>query len=505
MTEPGRATRLLRLSVSALGITALVAGSSLVGAGVVAVLILVLLGSPHDLGSHRVALLLLPLVFVPIAVIVGTITGWVLQRSTIRWVAAGRVPTREEARRAVRLPAQVTAVSAALWATGTAVIGTASWLLADAEVARRAYLTIGLGGLTTCGIAYLLCERAARPMLAEALATHPRRSMWSAGVGTRLVVTWLVTTGVVLLGIMLVIATPAPDRKDTDAAVLALAGLGLVVGAGATALLARSVGTPLRHLRDALDDIGEGRLDVSLEVDDGSEIGLLQSGVNAMVDNIRERERTRDLFERHVGRDVAHAALATGVTLAGEVRHVVALFVDVIGSTALAAEVAPQEVVARLNHLFEVVVGEVSSAGGLVNKFQGDAALCVFGAPAPHPDPATAALRVARAVRAAVVERGELDVSVGVACGDVVAGQVGAAERLEWTVIGDPVNEAARLGEIAKTLPERVAASSDVIAAATEDETRLWSAAQTVRLRGRDRDTQMWTAPPQTGGGSAER
>ncbi|HVU73878.1 MAG TPA: adenylate/guanylate cyclase domain-containing protein [Mycobacteriales bacterium] len=493
MTDAGRRRDLLRLSLSALGITALVAGSSLVGAAVVAVLDLVLLASPHDLGPHRVALLLLPLVFVPIAVVVGTATGWLLQRSTIRWVAANRVPTREEARRAVRLPAQVTAVSGALWATGTVVIGIANAVLGDAEAARRAFLSIGLGGFTTCGIAYLLSERAARPMLAVALAAHPKRSMWSAGVGTRLVVTWLVTTGVVLLGIVLVVTTPAPDRQDTDAAVLALAALGLTVGAGATALLARSVGTPLRHIRDALDRIGDGRLDVNLEVDDGSEIGLLQSGVNAMVDSIRERERTRDLFERHVGRDVAEAALTTGVTLAGELRHVVALFVDVIGSTALATQVSPQEVVARLNRLFEVVVTEVSAAGGLVNKFQGDAALCVFGAPAPHDDPATAAVHVARAIRDAVQARGELDVSVGIACGEAVAGQLGAAERLEWTVIGDPVNEAARLGELAKTMPGRIAASSDVIHAAGDPDG--WTRTDTTRLRGRDRDTEVWSAP----------
>jgi adenylate cyclase len=320
--------------------------------------------------------------------------------------------------------------------------------------------------------------------------------MWSAGVGTRLVVTWLVTTGVVLLGVVLVVTTPAPDRKDTDVGVVSLCALGLVVGAGATALLARSVGTPLRHLRDALDHIGEGRLDVTLEVDDGSEIGLLQSGVNAMVDNIRERERTRDLFERHVGRDVAQAALATGVTLAGELRPVVALFVDVIGSTALAAELSPQEVVARLNHLFEAVVTSVSETGGLVNKFQGDAALCVFGAPAPHDDPSTAALAVARSIHAAVLVRGELDVSIGIACGEAVAGQLGAAERLEWTVIGDPVNEAARLGELAKSLPERIAASGAVIATSRADEAARWRRQDSVRLRGRDRDTEVWAPVP---------
>ena len=88
-----------------------------------------------------------------------------------------------------------------------------------------------------------------------------------------------------------------------------------------------------------------------------------------------------------------------------------------------------------------------------MNKFEGDAALCVFGAPTDHPDPAGAALRAARRICDAVREAGEVDVGVGVACGRVWAGQVGAASRLEYTVIGDPVNEAARLTELAKDHP----------------------------------------------------
>jgi adenylate cyclase len=80
-----------------------------------------------------------------------------------------------------------------------------------------------------------------------------------------------------------------------------------------------------------------------------------------------------------------------------------------------------------------------------VNKFEGDAALCVFGAPVPLDDPATAALRAARRIRDEVYERGEVEVGMGVASGPVIAGQIGAPSRLEYTVIGDAVNVAARL------------------------------------------------------------
>ena len=202
-------------------------------------------------------------------------------------------------------------------------------------------------------------------------------------------------------------------------------------------------------------------------VDDAGEIGLLQEGVNTMAAGLAERERLRDLFGRHVGTTVAQRALRDRASrLGGEERTVAALFVDIAGSTSLVRRTGPEEMVGLLNRFFEVVVDTVEGEGGLVNKFEGDAALCVFGAPTDHPDPAGAALRAARRICDAVAEAGEVDVGVGVACGRVWAGQVGAASRLEYTVIGDPVNEAARLTELAKDHPGRAVASEATVLAA---------------------------------------
>ena len=139
-----------------------------------------------------------------------------------------------------------------------------------------------------------------------------------------------------------------------------------------------------------------------------------------------------------------------------------ALFVDVVGSTQLAHRESPERVVALLNAFFQVVVAEVHECGGMVNKFEGDAALCVFGAPVPQDDHARRALACARGLRARLDELdGGLDAAIGVACGTVVAGNVGAEARFEYTVIGDPVNEAARLTELAKQHDQRLLASGD--------------------------------------------
>jgi adenylate cyclase len=180
------------------------------------------------------------------------------------------------------------------------------------------------------------------------------------------------------------------------------------------------------------------------------------------------------------------------VSLGGEERTVGALFVDIAGSTSLVRRTGPEEMVGLLNRFFAVVVETIESEGGLVNKFEGDAALCLFGAPAEHDDPAGAALRAARRICDAVTESGEVDVGVGVAYGAAWAGQVGAASRLEYTVIGDPVNEAARLTELAKEHPGRVVASDATLRAAADGEAEHWVRDAEVELRGRGEATVTW-------------
>nr|WP_246406135.1 adenylate/guanylate cyclase domain-containing protein [Modestobacter versicolor] len=285
---------------------------------------------------------------------------------------------------------------------------------------------------------------------------------------------------------------PSIPGGPGETVVVALVAVSLVVGALATLLTARAVGAPLRELRRAVQEIGSGDTSVRVVVDDAGEIGLLQTGVNAMAAGLGERERLRDLFGRHVGTTVAQQALDRGISLGGEERTVAALFVDVSGSTALARRLGPEEMVGLLNRFFEVVVEATSAEGGLVNKFEGDAALCVFGAPTRHDDPAGAALRAARRIRTAVTAAGEVDVGIGVAFGPVVAGQVGAASRLEYTVIGDAVIEAARLTELAKALPGRVVASGAAVQAAADAEQQHWAPGERLVLRGRDVPTSTW-------------
>jgi adenylate cyclase len=239
--------------------------------------------------------------------------------------------------------------------------------------------------------------------------------------------------------------------------------------------------------------VQSGDQDVEVDVYDGSEIGLLQAGFNRMVSGLKEREELRDLFGRQVGEDVARQALERGITLGGEELEVAVLFIDLVGSTEIAHQRPPTEVVELLNDFFCVVVDVVDEHGGTVNKFIGDAALVVFGAPLPHDDAAGAALAAARTLRERLSDAvPHLDIGIGVSAGTAVAGNIGAQQRFEYTVIGDPVNEASRLTELAKQHDGRVLASHAALDRAGDDDERSrWDAVGEETLRGRAEPTRL--------------
>jgi adenylate cyclase len=134
----------------------------------------------------------------------------------------------------------------------------------------------------------------------------------------------------------------------------------------------------------------------------------------------------------------------------------------------------------------------VAEHGGFINKFQGDAALAIFGAPVQLQDRDGRALAAARALGERLRrEVPELEAGIGVSGGPAVAGNVGAARRFEYTVIGDPVNEAARLTDLAKAVPGRVVANAALLKRASEAEADRWEAGETVTLRGLGHGTRV--------------
>jgi len=446
-------------------------------------------------------------IYLPGSMVAGAFLSTLVALPTLRWLEARRPPTDRERWLVLRYPARQVKVSAALW-LGAAVVFGALNAAFSGGLAALVITTAILGGATTCAVVYLITERVLRPITARALAAGPPARPAQPGVTGRLLMAWGFTTAVPIVGAVVlaasVISGASMSATRVAATVLFLGVATLAAGLLAITVAAKSVAEPLHSVRDALGAVEGGRLDVEIPVDDASEVGLVQAGFNRMVSGLREHQRLRDLFGRHVGEEVAREALERGIELGGEVRHAAALFVDLTGSTALASQRSATEVVGLLNRFFSLVVEVVHDCGGLVNKFEGDGALCLFGAPVEIEDPGGAALRAARRLDARLRRQlPEVAAGIGVSAGPVVAGNVGAAERFEYTVIGDPVNEAARLTELAKATSGRVLASARALEWAAPDERERWRREGTTTLRGRNLPTEL--AAPAEADGAAPR
>lgn len=420
--------------------------------------------------------------------------GVLLIIPALRWFIPGREPDTRQRRAAMNLVRNQSILLSATWAASGA-----SFVLLDLDggltVAVATGLAVVFGGSAATGTAVLLSQRPLRPIVAAA-TTGFDGFVTAPGVLNRLINMWLLSSGLPCLAIAGLIILQSngwiiPKTASVDIAVLVLALVAVMLGLRGMILVSRSISDPVREVVDAMTEIEHGRIGTFVDVYERSEIGRLQSGFNRMVAGLSERDKLRDLFGRHVGADVARRAVEEGAALSGEVGEAAVLFVDLVGSTALAASRPPDQVAAVLNDFFRIVVRAVDENGGLINKFQGDAALAVFGAPIRVSGAASAALATARALAVRLRELPVVDFGIGVSAGPVFAGNIGAEDRYEYTVIGDAVNEAARLADLAKSYQRRVLCSDAAIVRADEAEQQHWESRGSIVLRGRSGATQI--------------
>jgi adenylate cyclase len=454
-----------------------------------------------DKEGLRLHNLLLALASVVVGSAITIVASRTLMTRLAVWLREDRAPDDVERRAVLRAPAYLFLLDAALWGAGAAMFGVFNAVRAEVAFGVLMGVMVGLSGLSASALAYLVAERALRPMARRALANGVPERVVVPSVAARSMVAWALSSGVAMLGVSLagIVAIVLRDTVtiiQLAVSMVAMGGVGFAIGAFTNWLAARASSDPVRALRQAVAQVGEGNLNAHVDIYDGTEIGILQAGFNDMLEGLRERDNIRDLFGRHVGTDVARTALEGGVQLGGEVRDITVLFVDIIGSTTMATERPPQEVVALLNRFFDVVIDTVHGYDGWINKFEGDAALAIWGAPVQVANKETAALRAARVMGERLRrEVPELAAGIGVSGGPAVAGNVGAAERYEYTVIGDPVNEASRLMELAKTVQGHVVANARLLEAAGA-ETDHWVLLEPVVVRGRSDPTLI--ASPRT-------
>ena len=222
----------------------------------------------------------------------------------------------------------------------------------------------------------------------------------------------------------------------------------------------------------ALGTVGQGDYSAAVPVVSNDEFSLIAERTNEMIAGLRERERIKTIFGKYVNSTVARQILgqAGGADLGGREVQVAILFTDLRNFTPLSERCTPHEVVAILNQYFSLVVQEIHRHGGEVDKFIGDAAMAVFGLGGsinPCQEGLQAALGIRRVLEIinrelAARQLPAVDNGIGLHYGQVIAGNVGSPERLEYTVIGDAVNVAARLEGLTRSLSSPVAISADV-------------------------------------------
>jgi adenylate cyclase len=216
---------------------------------------------------------------------------------------------------------------------------------------------------------------------------------------------------------------------------------------------------PIRDLAAGTERVAAGDYSLRVPVVQDDDLGALAASFNRMQAGLAERQRLQAAFGTYVDPVLASRLLEQGDDVfTGERREVTVMFVDVRDLTPFAEANTAEDTVARLNALFEIVVPAVVDAGGHVNKFLGDGALAVFGAPNDLADHADAAVTAAVLIQRLVAERfgGDLRIGVGINTGVVIAGTIGGAGKLEFTLIGDTVNVAARVEQLTKTTGDAI-------------------------------------------------
>lgn len=223
---------------------------------------------------------------------------------------------------------------------------------------------------------------------------------------------------------------------------------------------------PIRDLAHGAERVAVGDYSQRLPVVQDDDLGALAASFNRMQAGLAQRQRLQAAFGTYVDPALAARLLEQGDDVfTGERRAVTVMFVDIRDFTPFAETHGAEETVARLNDLFAIVVPAVVDAGGHVNKFLGDGALAVFGAPNALDNHADAALRAATEIHRVVAERfgASLRIGIGINTGDVIAGTIGAGGKLEFTLIGDTVNVAARVEQLTKSTNDVVLLTAECV------------------------------------------
>ena len=225
----------------------------------------------------------------------------------------------------------------------------------------------------------------------------------------------------------------------------------VLVGAlGFLIFLSHRFSVSIRELVGATIEIQQGNFTIKVPVRSRDEIGHLATSFNEMAEGLAQKEKFKSVLNKVADRDVAEQLMSGQITLGGEAREVSILFCDIRGFTSLTQGMPPAEVIQMLNEHMTTLTSVVYENDGMVDKFVGDLIMAVFGAPKARGNDTYNAARCAMRM---ILERVKLNetsshkisIGIGIATGEVVAGNMGSIDRLNYTVLGERVNLASRL------------------------------------------------------------
>jgi adenylate cyclase len=230
--------------------------------------------------------------------------------------------------------------------------------------------------------------------------------------------------------------------------------LALLLAIGLGISISRGLAAPVKRLVEVTQKVANGDYHARVEMKGKDELSRLADAFNQMTYGLELKEQYRGILDKVVSPEVAAEMVKGNITLGGENRVVTTLFADVRGFTSMTEGMEPQEVITMLNQYMEQATSAIDAEGGIVDKYVGDEIMAIFGAPVAYKDDPLRAVRAALKIKDNIRElntrrqqQGEpgIKVGIGINTGIAVAGNMGSVNRLNYTVLGESVNIAARL------------------------------------------------------------
>lgn len=238
--------------------------------------------------------------------------------------------------------------------------------------------------------------------------------------------------------------------KNLNVLLLALLPVSLLVAIGLSALASRRIAQRVLTLAKGTEAIRQGDLKVRMESMGRDEIGVLADSFNRMAEDLELKEKYRSVLDLVTEKSVAEELLTGAIELGGELRQATMLFCDIRGFTPLTDGMDPREVVSLVNAHMTEMTRIAHEWNGVVDKFVGDEIMVLFGVPQVGENDTVNAVKcglsmIAERNRLNKTAKRPINIGIGIATGDVVAGCMGSEKRLNYSVLGDRVNLAARL------------------------------------------------------------